>query len=165
MQRSFGGGLEERDRAAAMSQPHLSSAPSTAKLQSFKASKLRSCSKEKRLTAAVCMFPPGAEPAARPGPRLPHHRQALRKRPASVLSPGGNELSVLQPLHLRLAAQQGALPPQGLPLSRLPRGDRGESIVQELTASGQRAQPYPKVSSKPPPHPPNPHPHPQPMFF
>lgn len=87
------------------------------------------------ISVSICA---GAEPAAGPGSRLPYHRQTLHKCPASLLSLSGDELSVLQPLHLRLTAQQGALSPQGLPLSQLPRRDCGESVVQELTAEGKK---------------------------
>lgn len=59
----------------------------------------------------------GAEPVAGPGPRIPHHRQTLHQCPSSLLSFSGNELCLLQPIHLRLAAQQGAHSPERLPLS------------------------------------------------
>lgn len=71
----------------------------------------------------------GAEPVAGPGPRLPHDRQAIHQCPAGLLSCRGHELSMLQPLHLRLVAQQGARPPERLLLSHLPEGSGGESII------------------------------------
>lgn len=76
----------------------------------------------------------GAEPVAGPGPRLPHHREALREHLTSLLSFSGYELCVLQPLHLRLTAQQGAHAPERLPLSlsQSSEGDGGESRIQEL---------------------------------
>lgn len=77
----------------------------------------------------------GSEPVAGPGPRLPHDRKALHQRPPGVLPPGGHELSLLQPFHLRLVAQQGAHPPERLLLSQLPQGGGGESLIQELICS------------------------------
>lgn len=78
----------------------------------------------------------GAELVAGPGPRLPHHRQALHKRLTSLLSFSGHELCVLQPLHLCLTAQQDAYAPERLPLSlsQSPERDGGESDVQELNS-------------------------------
>lgn len=74
----------------------------------------------------------GAEPVAGPGPGLPHHREALHKHLTSLLSFSGYELCLLQSLHLRLTAQQGAHAPERLPLSlsQPSEGDGGE--VQEL---------------------------------
>lgn len=76
----------------------------------------------------------GAEPVAGPGPRLPHHREALCKHLTSLLSFSGYELCMLQSLHLCLTAQQGAHPPERLPvsLSQSSEWDGGESDVQEL---------------------------------
>jgi len=81
----------------------------------------------------------GAEPVAGPGPGLYHHREALHKRLASLLSFSGDELRVLQPVHLRLAAQQGAHAPQPPPVALAQQseadggeGDGGEADVQEL---------------------------------
>lgn len=71
----------------------------------------------------------GAEPVAGPGPRLPHDRQAVHQRPAGLLSSRGHELGMLQSLHLRFFAQQGAHPPERLLLSHLPEGGGGESII------------------------------------
>lgn len=74
----------------------------------------------------------GAEPVAGLGPRLPNDWQAVHQRPAGLLSPRGHELGLLQPLHLRLAAQQGAHTPERLLLPRLPEGGGRENINQEL---------------------------------
>lgn len=75
---------------------------------------------------------PGVEPVAGLGPGLPHDRQAVHQCHAGLLSSRGHELGMLQPLHLRLVAQQGAHPPERLLLSQLPEGGGGESIVKEL---------------------------------
>lgn len=76
----------------------------------------------------------GADPDAGPGPRLPHHREALHKCLTSLLSFSSYELCVLQPFYLRLTAQQGAHAPERLPLSlsSSSEGDGGEGVVQEL---------------------------------
>lgn len=71
----------------------------------------------------------GAEPVAGLGPRLPYDWQAVHQCPAGVLSSRGHELGMLQPLHLRLVAQQGAHPPERLLLSHLPEGSGGQSII------------------------------------
>lgn len=133
--------------------PHIDSGSLTAKFQICTSTEKKKPNDISCLHVSICA---GAQPVARPGSRLPHHRQTLHKCPASLLSLSGNELSVLQPLHLRLAAQQGALSPQGLSLSQLPWRDCGESIVQELTAEGNKPRcPTnnlpPTVHQRPPP--------------
>lgn len=79
----------------------------------------------------------GLEPVAGPGPRLPHHREALHKRPTDLLPFSSYELCVLQPIHLRLTAQQGAHAPERLPLSlpQTSQGNGGERHVRELISS------------------------------
>lgn len=74
----------------------------------------------------------GVEPVAGLGPRIPYYGQALHKCPTSVLPLSGYELCMLQPFHLRLAAQQGTNAPQRVSLSlpHPPEEDGGE--IQEL---------------------------------
>lgn len=74
----------------------------------------------------------GAEPVDGPGPRLQDHRQALCKCLTSLLSYSGNEFCLLQPLYLRLTAQQGAHSLERVRLPQLPEADGGENNLHGL---------------------------------
>lgn len=74
----------------------------------------------------------GAEPVDGPGPRLQDHRQALCKCLTSLLPYSGNEFCLLQPLYLRLTAQQGAHSPERVRLSQLPEADGGKNNIHGL---------------------------------
>lgn len=100
----------------------------------------KDCKRNKNIpgTAVIQVLPcccPGSEPVAGPGPRLPHDRQAVHQHPPGLLSPRGHELSMLQPFHLCLLAQQGAHSPERLLLSQLPEGGGKDSIIQKLICS------------------------------